>query len=149
MLSEWEWLTPAVWLAIVAAVLLLMIGASRRVGRARLEEFHVRHEVIDECFAKGEMTRDECERGCASQGNCHVSPSETASRSDALFRSTGETAMRLIRIRPKPLSAWTLLGVGLILMIEPLLPGYHFSPLWFSLGVASAIVALFDIVRRR
>lgn len=57
--------------------------------------------------------------------------------------------MRLFRIGLKPLSAWALLGVGLILMIEPLLPWYHFSPFWFSLGVTSAVVALFDIVRRR
>ena len=140
MLPEWEWLSPTVWFAVIAAIALLLIfGGRRGVARGRLDEFHVRHEVIDECFAKGEMTREECERGCASQGNCHASPSVTASRLDVLVRSIKEKALRLLR---------TLLGVGLILMIEPLLPRYHFSPFWFSLGVTSAAVALFDIVRR-
>lgn len=150
MLPEWEWLSSTTWFAVITAIALLLIfGASRRTGRAGLEDFHVRHEVIDECFAKGEMTREECERGCTSQGNCHASPSVTASRPDACPRSTKEMAMRLFRIRLKPFSAWTLLGIGLILMIEPLLPWYHFSPFWFSLGVIGAVVALLDIVRRR
>lgn len=150
MLPEWEWLSPTVWFAfIVAIALLLIFGGRRGARRGQRDEFHVRHEIIDECFAKGEMTREECERGCAAQGNCHASPSVTDSRQDALFHSTREKAMRLFRIRLRPFSAWTLLGVGLILMIEPLLPWYHFSPFWFSLGVLSAVVALFDIVRRR
>ncbi len=150
MLPEWEWLSPTVWFAVIAAIVLLLIfGGRRGVGRGRLDEFHVRHEVIDECFAKGEMTREECERGCASQGNCHTSPLVTASRPDVLLRSIKEKALRLLRIGLKQLSAWTLLSIGLILMIEPLLPWYHFSPFWFSLGVMSAVVALFDIVRRR
>ena len=36
---------------------------------------------------------------------------------------------------------WGLLMVGLILVIEPALPWYHFSPFWFSLGVASVAVS--------
>jgi len=51
----------------------------------------------------------------------------------------------MTRLRGKPLSAWGLLAVGLILVIEPALPWYHFSPFWFSLGVASVLVALYDI----
>ena len=36
----------------------------------------------------------------------------------------------------KPPSVYGLLAVGLILVIEPVLPWYHFSPFWFLLGVA-------------
>jgi hypothetical protein len=42
----------------------------------------------------------------------------------------------------------SLLAVGLILVIEPALPWYHFSPFWFSLGVASVAVALYDLRRK-
>lgn len=48
----------------------------------------------------------------------------------------------------KPLSVYAALAVGLILVIEPLLPQYHFSAFWFSLGVASLIVGLRDLFRR-
>ena len=48
----------------------------------------------------------------------------------------------------KPLSVYTLLAVGLILVIEPALPWYHFSPFWFSLGVVSVAVAVYDFVRK-
>lgn len=48
----------------------------------------------------------------------------------------------------KPLSVYALLAVGLILVIEPALPWYHFSPFWFSLGVVSVAVALYDLVRK-
>ncbi len=50
-------------------------------------------------------------------------------------------------LRGKPLSVWGLLAVGLILVIEPALPWYHFSLFWFSLGVASVLVALYDALR--
>lgn len=48
----------------------------------------------------------------------------------------------------KRLSVYVLLAVGLILVIEPALPWYHFSPFWFSLGAASVAVALYDLVRK-
>lgn len=48
----------------------------------------------------------------------------------------------------KPLSAYGLLLVGLVLVIEPALPWYHFSPFWFSLGVVSALIALNDLLRK-
>lgn len=48
----------------------------------------------------------------------------------------------------KPLSVYVLLAVGLILVIEPALPWYHFSPFWFSLGVISAAVAVYDLTRK-
>ena len=51
-------------------------------------------------------------------------------------------------LKGKPLSAWGLLTVGLVLVIEPALPWYHFSPFWFSLGVASVAVALYDLLRK-
>jgi hypothetical protein len=54
----------------------------------------------------------------------------------------------MVRIRGKPLSAFGLLAVGLILVIEPTLPWYHFSPFWFSLGAASLALALYDLVRK-
>ena len=150
MLPNWEWLSPTIWSALVVAIaLLLIIASGRHARRGRLDDVLVRHEVIDECFAKGEMTRDECERGCTSQGNCHVEPSISESQPDAPFRSAKAKAMRWLGIGLIPLSALALLGVGLILMIEPMLPWYHFSPFWFSLGVISTLVALIDIARRR
>lgn len=48
----------------------------------------------------------------------------------------------------KPLSVYALLAVGLVLVIEPALPWYHFSPFWFSLGVVSIAVAVYDLVRK-
>lgn len=48
----------------------------------------------------------------------------------------------------KPLSVYGLLALGLILIIEPALPWYHFSPFWFSLGVLATLTALHDLVRR-
>lgn len=51
-------------------------------------------------------------------------------------------------VRGKPLSAYGLLLVGLALVIEPILPWYHFSPFWFSLGVVSLLVALNDLLRK-
>lgn len=48
----------------------------------------------------------------------------------------------------KPPSVYGLLAVGLILVIEPALPWYHFSPFWFSLGVLSTAVALYDLFRK-
>lgn len=48
----------------------------------------------------------------------------------------------------RPLSVYGLLAVGLILIVEPALPQYHFSPFWFSLGLISAAIALFDVLRK-
>jgi hypothetical protein len=48
----------------------------------------------------------------------------------------------------KPLSVYGLLAVGLILLIEPALPQYHFSPFWFSLGILSTVIALYDLFRK-
>jgi hypothetical protein len=52
----------------------------------------------------------------------------------------------VINLRDKAWSVWGLLIVGLILVIEPALPWYHFSPFSFSLGVASVLVALYDVL---
>ena len=48
----------------------------------------------------------------------------------------------------KPVSVYALLAVGLVLVIEPALPWYHFSPFWFSLGVVSVAVAAYDLIRK-
>jgi len=56
--------------------------------------------------------------------------------------------MKQMLVFGKPLSAYGLLLVGLVLVIEPLLPWYHFSLFWFSLGVASLLVALNDLLRK-
>jgi hypothetical protein len=40
-----------------------------------------------------------------------------------------------------------LLTVGLILVIGPALPQYHFSLFWFSLGVLSVVIATCDLLR--
>jgi hypothetical protein len=53
-----------------------------------------------------------------------------------------------VSVRGKSLSVWGLLAVGLVLVIEPALPWYHFSPFWFSLGIASVLVALYDLLRK-
>lgn len=50
-------------------------------------------------------------------------------------------------LRKSP-SVYGLLAIGLILVIEPMLPQYHFSPFWFSLGAAGTAVALYDLVRK-
>lgn len=49
----------------------------------------------------------------------------------------------------KPPSVYGLLALGAILIIEPALPQYHFSPFWFSLGVVGALIALRDLVRKQ
>lgn len=48
----------------------------------------------------------------------------------------------------KPLSVYALLTVGIILIVEPALPQYHFSPFWFSLGLLSAAIGAHDLLRR-
>ncbi len=50
-------------------------------------------------------------------------------------------------LKGKPLWGWVLLAVGLVLVIVPALPWYHFSPFRFSLGVAGAAIALYDMLR--
>lgn len=52
-------------------------------------------------------------------------------------------------LKAKSSSAWGLLVVGLVLVIEPALPRYHFSPFWFSLGVVSVAIAGYDFLRKR
>lgn len=49
----------------------------------------------------------------------------------------------------RPISAYVLFIVGLILVIEPLLPQYHFSVFWFSLGVIALIIALNDLIKNK
>jgi len=56
--------------------------------------------------------------------------------------------MKSVAVFGRPLLAYGLPAVGLILVIEPALPWYHFSPFWFSLGVASTAVALYDPLRK-
>lgn len=46
-------------------------------------------------------------------------------------------------------STYALLIVGLILVGEPALPQYHFSPFWFSLGMLSVAIAGYELVRKR
>lgn len=48
----------------------------------------------------------------------------------------------------RPISIYALFVVGLILVVEPLLPQYHFSVFWFSLGVISLVVSLRDLVKK-
>lgn len=53
-----------------------------------------------------------------------------------------------LSIMRKCLSQYVLLAVGLVLMIEPLLPQYHFSLFWFSLGIIAVIISLRDLIQR-
>lgn len=53
--------------------------------------------------------------------------------------------MTLLR---KPLSAYVLLIVGIILVVEPALPQYHFSAFWFGLGVLCLVVSGYDLLRK-
>jgi len=48
----------------------------------------------------------------------------------------------------KSISKYALLAVGLTLVIEPLLPQYHFSLFWFSLGAISIIISLRDLIKK-
>lgn len=48
----------------------------------------------------------------------------------------------------KPPSVYGLVAIGLILVIEPALPQYHFSLFWFSLGVLGTAVGLYDLIRK-
>lgn len=48
----------------------------------------------------------------------------------------------------KSISTYALLVVGLILVIEPFLPQYHFSIFWFSLGLASIAISLWDLIKQ-
>jgi hypothetical protein len=68
MLPVREWITPVLGLALI--VVILLFGTRRGERRRSADDAQVRHEVIDECFAKGEMTREECESGCVSRGDC-------------------------------------------------------------------------------
>lgn len=66
---------------IVVIALLSIIGMIRSGRRKYKDELSVRHEVIDECFAKGNMTREECENGCTPLDDCHTpSPDRDAVR---------------------------------------------------------------------
>jgi len=48
----------------------------------------------------------------------------------------------------KSISKYALLILGLIIVVEPLLPQYHFSLFWFSLGAISIIISLIDLVKK-
>lgn len=52
-------------------------------------------------------------------------------------------------IKQKSISIYVLLAIGLVLVIEPLLPQYHFSLFWFSLGVIAIIVSLSDLIKSK
>lgn len=51
-------------------------------------------------------------------------------------------------IRRRPWSAYGLMIIGIILIVEPALPQYEFSAFWFGLGVLAALIAGFDLSRR-
>jgi len=44
-------------------------------------------------------------------------------------------------------SVYFLLIVGLILVIEPFLPQYEFSLFWFSFGIISVVISLYDLFK--
>lgn len=48
----------------------------------------------------------------------------------------------------KYFSPYLLLAVGLILVVEPVLPQYHFSTFWFFLGVVSVIISVRDLIHK-
>jgi len=48
----------------------------------------------------------------------------------------------------KSISKYALLILGLIIVAEPLLPQYHLSLFWFSLGVISIIISLRDLIKK-
>ncbi len=48
----------------------------------------------------------------------------------------------------KSLSAYFLFAVGVVLVVEPLLPQYHFSLFWFSLGVIAIIISIKDLIHK-
>jgi hypothetical protein len=47
----------------------------------------------------------------------------------------------------KLLSVYLLLVIGIILVIEPILSQYEFSLFWFSLGIISIIISLYDLFK--
>jgi len=47
----------------------------------------------------------------------------------------------------KLLSPYLLLIIGLILVIEPFLPQYEFSLFWFSFGIISVVISLYDLFK--
>src|SRR5262249_1672862 len=118
----------------------------------------IRREMLDECFAKGEMFREDCEGRCNelthARETTHPPPSARSnlpSERRPTERCPQTCPRRSVntKLKGKSLSVRGLLVVGLVLVIEPALPWYHFSPFWFLLGAASMAVALYNLLRVR
>jgi hypothetical protein len=61
-------------IVITAVAVLLLIRLLRRNGPQHVDAEQIRREMLDECFAKGEMTREECEGRCDGLGHPREAP---------------------------------------------------------------------------
>jgi uncharacterized membrane protein len=82
MVQDWglgsagAWVSPLLLIAIVIITGVVIGFLARRMGGATQRELEldlIRREMLDECFAKGEMFREDCEERC--KGLAH--PRET------------------------------------------------------------------------
>jgi Zn-dependent protease with chaperone function len=91
MMLNWGLATGATWAgaALLVAGVVILVGAITLLVRwlrgARSDEFGaelIGHEMLDECFAKSEMSREDCEGRCKGFGHpCekpHLPPSAPA-----------------------------------------------------------------------
>lgn len=73
MVQDWglgsaaAWVSPLLLIAIVVIAGAVIGFLARRMGGATQRELEldlIRREMLDECFAKGEMFREDCEGRC-------------------------------------------------------------------------------------
>lgn len=78
MVQSWQLATGAVWsdaLSLIVGVVILGAAISflarwlRSTWPDGPDAEQLRREMLDECFAKGEMSREECEGGCQGLGH--------------------------------------------------------------------------------
>jgi hypothetical protein len=61
-------------IVITAVAVLLLIRLLRRNGPQDFDAELIRREILDECFAKGEMTREDCGGRCEGFGHPREAP---------------------------------------------------------------------------
>lgn len=62
-------LLPIAMLAILCVAIGLLMRRLRGTPREELDAEPIRREMLDECFAKGEMSREDCEGRCQGLGH--------------------------------------------------------------------------------
>lgn len=94
MSGQWDLPSISIWLGLMGLAVAIIGAGWRMAGRGRepFGEFDVRHEVIDECFAKGEMTRTDCEEGYVAVGGRHAFASSPDASHPALDKSKSMNA---------------------------------------------------------